>query len=235
MLSIDDFKLRRIVCEVRFPEAFLIFDRSGTVFQTLRREYPAVTQDQAAPTSIQMSSEDWVFTLELTQCRVTSKNLNSTRIEPFTAVCDYFFGLVIELLEIDSFSRVGLRSIYARPYESLAAAREELQSLDYVKALAKEPRFGEAEALKEIGFRWEGEQLGALVGIKAETAKIDATFPPEFEFSQSELHKELNFLTLDVDYYTVAFVEPSQWDAATWIPQAYRIVRKESTKLLTAL
>lgn len=102
-------------------------------------------------------------------------------------------------------------------------------------------RFGASEEAREIMIRWEGSQVGALLRLKAESGKMDVILPPELELEleleleqgSPTLHKAINGLVVDIDYYTVAPVERAQWDASAWIPQAIRSVKKEAEAVLS--
>lgn len=238
MLKVDDFQLVRAVCELRYEEAYLIYDHAGLVFQSLRRKYPTLSVDQSVPNAIQMTSDEATFVLETAQCRVAADRL-FTRPESLSALCETFFDVVATLLEINVFSRVGLRTIFVKHAKDIDSSVTELNSLKLSEIAGREIRFGASNQIKELMLKWEGTELGATFQLKAETAKIvRGKLPPEIEPSQSDtkpLTKEAHYLKLDVDYFTLAPVERSQWNASSWIPQATRNVKKESDKILTLL
>ena len=55
--------------------------------------------------------------------------------------------------------------------------------------------------------------------------KVDFVLPPELEEPKLEIHKAVNGLIIDLDYYTVAPVERAQWDSAAWITTAARTIK----------
>ncbi len=162
--------------------------------------------------------------MELPQCRF-STNKPDASLEAFAAHCKTFFDSVVTNLDVKVFTRVGLRILFRKDFKDLDEAKAALNSLKLVNLQSTE-RFGAAPEPQEISLRWEGDQLGATLRLKAESGKIDIVLPPELESEKPEIHKSFNGLILDVDYYTVAPVERSQWDAPTWILRAVRTVKK---------
>ena len=224
-LSLADFKMISAVCELRYESAYLIYDRTGLICHETRSIYPDCNVSSAAPNQTYLQFSEGSFALELTQCRFSTTKPDSS-LEKFAGHCKSFFNSVVYNLDVKVFTRVGLRVLLRKEFRDLTEAKAALTSLRLV-TLQPVERFGAASEPQEVYFRWQGPQLGAMVHFRAESGKIDVILPPELEAEKSEIHKSFNGLVLDVDYYTVAPVERSQWDAPTWIPRSIRTVKKE--------
>jgi hypothetical protein len=50
-LKVDysDFSLGHIVCEIRYPGAYLLFDRTGSIWHALKLRFPSLTVVMATP------------------------------------------------------------------------------------------------------------------------------------------------------------------------------------------
>ncbi len=223
-LSVADFKATNAVCELRYENAYLIYDRTGLVCHEARAFYTNCNVVTASPNQTIFQAEEGAFALELSQCRF-STNKPDHSLEKFAGHCKTFFDSVTIHLDVRVFTRVGFRITFRKDYKDLDEAKATLNSLKLVNLRAEE-RFGAAPEPHEIFFRWEGNQVGAMLRLKAESGKIDIILPPELEAEKSEIHKSFNGLTLDVDYYTVAPVERSQLDASAWILRSARTIRK---------
>jgi len=232
-LTVDDFKMIRAVCELRYANAYLIYDRTGHVFHSIRDSFTDLRVVDANPTQSAALADEGRFGLEVGQCRFTTDKPD-TRLEGFAAHCKRFFDVVADCLEVRMFTRVGLRVFFRRDCRDLEESRKMLNSLQLLN-LPSTVRFGASAEADEVMVRWEGSQVGALLRLKAESGKIDVILPPELELEQASapLHKAINGVVLDVDYYTVAPVERAQWDATAWIPQAIRSVKKEAESILS--
>ena len=70
-LSADDFKLDSASCETRYAEAYLLFDRTGSVIQEMRGHSFFTDLQIINPTPVQTTfrSKEGTFSMELTQSR----------------------------------------------------------------------------------------------------------------------------------------------------------------------
>jgi hypothetical protein len=223
-VSVSDFKMTLAVCELRYENAYLIYDRTGVVCSDLRKLFPSLTVVSAAPNQTILRTEEESFAIELTQCRITSQKLDS-KLELFASHGKRFFESVLYNLDIKAFTRIGLRVFFRRDLKDLDEAKAAFASLKLVN-LAPVERFGAASEPHEIMLRWESNQIGATLRLNAQSGAIDVLLTPETAPEKPEIHKVLHGLFFDVDYYTVAAVERSQWDAEAWIPQSIRTIRK---------
>jgi hypothetical protein len=228
-LSFSDFKMTLAVCELRYDNAYLVYDRTGLICDELRKLFKGVNVSSASPNQTMLQSEEGSFGLELTQCRFTSQKPDG-KLEIFAAHGKRFFDSVLYNLDIRLFTRIGLRIFLRKDFKELDDAKAAFASLNLVNLRPAE-RFGAASEPHEILLRWEGAQIGTMVRLKAETGKIDVILPPEIQPEKPEIHKSIIGLVLDVDYYTVAPVERSQWDASSWIPQSLRTIRKNTDSI----
>jgi len=220
----------RAVCEPRYSDAYLIYDRTGEVVHEVQKFFNDVRVLSATPNQTAMQSDQGALALELGQCRLTSDKPDSN-LETFARHCKQYFDIVSDCFDIKVFTRIGLRLLFRKTTTSLDESKAALNSLNL---LNRKPvrRFGAAEHPEEFIFRWEGSQIGAMLRVKAETSKIDIILPPELAETGSDIHKSINGLVLDVDYYTVAPVERAQWDATAWVPQSMRTIKREIDSIL---
>jgi len=230
-LSADDFKLYRGVCEVRYEDAYLIFDRTGIVFQRVRESFTNVEVMNASPNGSTFNSAEGRFGLEVAQSRFTADKPDHS-LEGFSTHCKKYFDIVTDCFEIQVFKRIGLRTFARKDFESVELAETALSSIGLLNVEVKQ-RFGAADKPNEIIIRWEGKDIGALFRLKAETGRIDLVLPPELEMPEAEIHKRITGLVIDVDFYTIKPVEKAQWDPISWIPQSIRTVRREVNAILS--
>jgi hypothetical protein len=224
-LTIDDFKSSNVTCEVRYKNAYLIFDRTGQVIEDLRESFTDISISVASPQQTTWTTNESTLVLELGACRLTSTCLDKSG-EAFAKRCKAFFDAVVHNLQINLFTRIGLRCIYRKEYKTVDEARTALEAMTLVN-LKPVKRFNSSDSPTEVLFRWEDSQVGAFIRLKAESIEIKSTIPFELQDTVPSIDKKINSLTLDVDYYTVAPVDREQWDPEEWLPQKFRIIRKE--------
>jgi uncharacterized protein (TIGR04255 family) len=231
LLSINDFIPFSVTCEVRYKNAYLIFDRTGHILEDLREHFTNVQTSSASPQQTAFTAEEGSFTLELGACRFTTTQIDSSG-EVFAKHCKLFFGTVVYHLNISVFTRIGLRYIARKEFKSVDEAKAALASLALAN-LKPAKRFNSSESPTEILFRWEDKDIGAFIRLKAETAEVKITVPLELRAMVPKAERKIEGLTLDIDYYTVPPVEREQWEPEEWLRQKLRIVKKEAEGILS--
>jgi uncharacterized protein (TIGR04255 family) len=229
-LTIDDFKPFSITCELRYKNAYLIYDHTGRVIEDVRESFTDINVSTAGPQQTSWSTNEGTLTVELGACRLitTRPGKNS---EAFAKYCKTFFDAVTHHLQIGAFTRIGLRYILRKEYKTVDEAKAALASM-MLTNLKPTKRFNSSDSPTEILFRWEDSQIGAFVRLKAETVEIKTVVPPELLDVMPKFEKKMNGLTLDIDYYTVAPVDREQWNPQEWVPQKLRIIRNEVDGIL---
>jgi hypothetical protein len=229
-LNFDDFEPVSTVTELRYKNAYLIFDRTGQILQEIRDSFTAITPVVASPQQTTFSSAEGAFYLDIGSCRFTS-GFPDRDIEKFARHAKIFFDAVVDHLEIEIFTRIGFRNTLRKEFRNEDEAKAALASIDLVN-LRPTKRFKSSESPTEVMFRWEDTQVGASVRFKAETTEVKVNIPTELETQVPKFSKKIIGLTLDVDYYTVPLVEREQWEPKDWLIQKYRIIRKEMNGIL---
>lgn len=226
----DDFKPVSITSELRYKNAYLIFDCTGQILADIRGSFSEINTVIATPQQSAFASAEGTFNLELATCRFTSGRPDKD-IETYARHCKVFFDAVAERLKIDIFTRIGLRYILRLEFKTEKESKEALGSM-MLANLNPTKRFNSSDSPTEVLFRWEDAQIGATVRLKAETTEMKMNVPPELQGYVPKFEKKIVGLTLDIDYYTVAPVEREQWDAKEWLLQKFRIIRMEADEIV---
>ncbi|MGA3316301.1 MAG: hypothetical protein ABSC64_07655 [Candidatus Korobacteraceae bacterium] len=109
-LSFADFSMSRAASELRYDNAYLIYDRTGQVIQEARGHFTNFKVTSATPNESTFLSDEGSFGLQLGSCRFISDKADAS-LESFGSSCKRYFDIVAELLDIRMFTRVGLRVI----------------------------------------------------------------------------------------------------------------------------
>jgi uncharacterized protein (TIGR04255 family) len=229
-LTIDDFKAFSTTCEVRYKNAYLIYDRTGQILEELRETFTDINVSTAGPQQTAFVAEEGSFTLEIGACRFTSGRIDKNA-QTFAKHCKTFFDTVTDQLQIAVFTRIGLRYILRKEFKTEDESKAVLASM-MLANLNPTKRFNSSDSPMEILFRWEDAQIGAFVRLKAETTHMKLAVPPELQDIVPKFDQKVTGLTLDIDYYTVAPVEREQWNSQEWLPQKLRLIRKEVDGIL---
>jgi uncharacterized protein (TIGR04255 family) len=229
-ITIDDFKPFSLTCELRYNNAYLIYDRTGQVIEDLRESFTDINVSSSSPQQTSWTTNEGTLALEIGACRVTSNRVDKNA-EGFAKQCKAFFDAVTHHLQIGVFTRIGLRYILRNEHKTVDESKAALASMMLVN-LKPTKRFNSSDSPTELMFRWEDSQIGAFVRMRAETVEIKMAGPPELLDNFPKVDKKINGLTLDIDYYTVAPVDRDQWNPEEWVPEKIRIIRKEVDGIL---
>ena len=204
-LTIDEFKRFSLTCELRYKSAFLIYDRTGQVLEDIRDSFTNIAVSTSAPQQTSWAADEGTFVLELGACRFSSVR-SSQSAEEFAKHCNAFFSAVTNHMQINVFTRIGLRYFARKEFKTLDEAKTALASMSLAN-LKPTQRFKSSDSPTEVLFRWEDSQIGAFARLKAETVEINPVIAPELQEHIAKVNKKIHGLTMDIDYYTVAPVE----------------------------
>src|SRR5437016_82646 len=98
-LSVADFKMTVAVCELRYENAYLIYDYTGRICHEVRPLYTDCNVLSATPNQTTLQAKEGSFALELAQCRFSAHNPDGT-LETFAKHSKGFFDSVTRNLDI---------------------------------------------------------------------------------------------------------------------------------------
>jgi hypothetical protein len=229
MLSIDEFEVDRQVFEARFPLSFLLWDRSGEMWSLISRDFEDLKMVNASPINIQFESERFYLVAEPNLLRITSKD--NTAYEEFEKKAQAFFRLIVKFLEIQTFTRLGLRTIWTKRFPAMIDARSALAGLKLVTAPdPKSLGFKDDLPGVDLKFTWDDAHHGVTLGIRSERRKAEPQIPWEVRTQIEFKAPEKYFLVVDADYYTVPQLRAGQVEVQEWLSSSHRVIKKALTK-----
>lgn len=229
-MTLEDFQLSHLVCEVRFDGAYLLFDRTGGIWHSLKQQYPTLTLVSASPNSSTFRFDTYTLVVELELARIFV-NKPPVDLSAFQEHCDFFFNLVIESLDIRTFTRIGLRPIYSMSLTDPDLAQKHIRGLHVDTANAA--RFGIKDPPVEVLMRWESDTVGCFIRFVAQPGRSVTLTPTMLRESPDGRPDSGAAVLIDIDYYTLAVVDRAQWRASEWIEQSMHLTKREVRKILS--
>lgn len=231
MLALSDFKADRQIFEARFPQSFLLWDRSGQIWTSISKIFENLRMVNAVPNNTQFENTSFYLVVEPGLLRIAAKD--DKPFHEFEKYADSFFRIVVESLEIQLFDRLGLRTIWARQFPTMPEALEALRSLHTFHEFKAESFGIEATSANyDAKTSWEGERNGAIFGLRVEKRHYNPQVPWEARSHIDISTKDKHLLIVDVDYFTVPKLRRDQVDAKEWINSSQRVVKKGLAKEL---
>jgi len=229
-LDLASFNLEQATLEIRYPIALQLWDKCGSVWELIREKWAGIdiVPSHAEPSRTIFRAGKNTLTIEMEAARITTPYPDRS-LDEFGKSARDFVTAVVQGLKIPHFKRVGFRPVYFWECATRERAVSTFFSLGLVK-LPEGKRFEVSEHPRNAQYilRWESDAKGVLLQVRDETRKLDFDPPPELADSVDPVHTERHGITLDVDYYTVAPVEPAQLDLAEWIRHSTHVIGRDT-------
>jgi hypothetical protein len=229
-----DLELERATVEIRYARAYLLWDRAGLLWRTLEDKWPDLGSIEANPAKsvfrLDTDEASYELVVELDAARVIGHR-PKPNLKEFSEIVSEFFRAVSNSLALCEFNRIGFRTISVFPTKTMEEATDITCGLALLR-IPEDKTFGfeRKEVAPEIVLHLKGEEVAARVKVAGERTVFEVTWPPgirEKPISRMEFR-----VVYDVDYYTLNRVDVAQIGFVEWIPNAYRLIKRDSDVFL---
>jgi hypothetical protein len=231
-MDLSHFDLRSVAFEVRYDQAYLLWDRAGALWQAVHRIAPTIKLTESVPAKISGFIERrFHVSVELEKVLIIVYPPPST-VEDYIALCRDILAAAIDILGVKIYSRIGLRLIHHRRFRSSEEAADALLSTGIMK-VPEGKHFGieGPPKLPHYAIRLDGDNLAVQVNLHTQERKLKIDVPLG-ETALESVEKDIFELIYDVDYFTIGTVDIGQFRASDWIPNALRVIRRDSKVFL---
>lgn len=238
-LRLSDFAFERAILEIRYPNAFELWDRSGALWIAALQKWNDLQVVSAEPSRTVFRGKQFELSTELQAARIVQHN-PVLPLADFTGFAKEFVELVSGTLSLSVLSRVGLRLTFFRRVADRASETSALLRTGLLKPV-QPGLFGiEGEPVSmDYRARWEGKGLGVTLRLGHEDRAFTMQGPAELAgfLREKGLEEQITFagLVLDVDFYTPTSIQVSQLGVAPWIRQHVKTLKEDAEALFTAV
>jgi len=229
--DLASFELETCTLEIRYPFALTLWDSAGQLWKAVQEKWPDIAPISADPKKTDFQVGKRRLTVEFEQARIIDVEPGKS-LEQFSKDSREFVGLITRHLQIPTYKRVGFRLLYFKEFKDKTEAAAQFFSLSLLRLPdGKKFEIDEQPTNPQYALRWESEKKGVMLSCRAETRSVNLEPPPEAVRWMKPIHKETSGIVLDVDYYTVAPVEPGQMDVSEWMRHAIHVIARDSRYL----
>src|SRR5579863_9374218 len=117
-LCFDDLSLFNAAFEIRFDEAYQLWDRAGELWNATLREFPALKRHHVEPNRVAFTSTtkpERELTIELSRLGFVEHDPDR-QLKHFAESLDRFAGNAMTLLSVDRYQRTGLRLMFRKEF-----------------------------------------------------------------------------------------------------------------------
>lgn len=236
-LSLENFELQRGVLDLRYDLAYPMWDNAGALGERISDFPMPVSLEDADPAKVSFSfGEDMTLEVELQKTVINDYHPDAS-LDSLGEVGDLVAPLLTSILDVKLYERVGARIHFFNPFSSIEEAVDQFVEADLVNIPDPEgPHFGAEGRLTQASYkqRFEGDRRGATVRMQTVSRRVEASLPPQFQWSDLDRHhvSEKHGILFDIDVYTVAPVEHDQLNLAEWTDDALRLIRRDCAPFL---
>lgn len=234
-MILDNFKLRSLVFQVQYPNAFEIWDHAGAIGRRLCSIWPGMDVVSGEPAkqtfvapgvNIQIGIETSTITL------LGTKLFDESKIGQLKQS----FEVCRELLTLRICQRISTRIVYAKDFQSLGQANAALFAMD-LAAWPKVRVFDQSlESQKnglEIAYRFEDAGSFSVLRLKAEEVRKDVELDPEY-FDEPKMSGTRRRLLIDFDRGMIGSVDAEKFRPDEWLKGFQHVLRRDIEKVLKA-
>lgn len=237
--DLSQFKVQKAVLEIRYAPAFLIWDRTGHIWNQVQSAFPDLKSQKVQPNLQSLMLNKTInATLAIENSHLAGRNLPND-LKPFSDACQIFFPIIVTELKLANLTRIGFRIFYEKVFSSKDADADKDAAADF--ALGNLPSFKRSGKffntdgrLRDVDFalRWEGENTGAFARVQTVQQKLETEIPAEFDNIAEPVKVQKTLLLIDVDYYAHSNTPVSKFNAPALIESWAHAIRRDLTKFV---
>lgn len=226
--DLSQFTLRQAVFEIRYKEAYLLWDRAGQLWEAANNKWPNLKWVDIKPAKQLFKLNDtYELNVELSKAHLSDTKPSSS-LKNFIEHSESFLNLATQTLNISEFTRLGFRLIYIRDYpDKISAANSMLDTKMIKTPEGKHFNISGKVLLPMYSLRWESETKGVRVTLQVQDKKIEFEAPIGLKEVPS-INLEKYELIYDIDYYTLAPIVKGQLKIKEWLSEAYQLIKRDS-------
>jgi hypothetical protein len=230
--DLSQLKLARVAYEVRYDQALLIWDKAGSIWTEIRKRFPGLAMAKAEPNGVVFKLGDKYELSVGIDRAVIIASLPARELIDFARDARQFVAVLQEGLSLKEYTRIGLRSIFVKEYDSVKGASAAIMTSGILSPPKDKVLGVEGDYLApQVILRRESESRGFRVEFKVENKRLEIEANPDAGLEES-IVKEQTRLVLDVDCYTLKTVGADQLSPDTWIADTYHSVKRDGLSFL---
>jgi hypothetical protein len=227
--SFSDFEFEQITFEIRYDDAYCLWDCAGELWGAVKREIGALSASDKVSPNTQSFTAAGRYGLNVTTAQSGISDHRPTAKETKLPV---FMSIVVKHLEIRSLNRIGLRSQYILPVKDMEAGQEFVRSLN-LTAMPSTKLFDVNPNLKNPFYQMEvtDDDFGYTVRIGTRKQNVEFSPPPNLYQLKAQSIEQFNVL-LDLDLYTMKPVSGDVFEPTSWLEKWMKVTKSDLPKVL---
>lgn len=232
-LTFSDFGPVGLAFEIRYPDAYLLWDHAGQLTQELRERHEVTRLLTALPGKIAFIADatrevSW----ELERLIVLDHQPKTATFDAFFTLCEDCFEITTRNLLVSEVKRVGFRPTFSKKFANKEEAAAALLATGLLHVpTGKNFNVAPTNQYPEYAIRCESEKFGYMLKLVVQEVNYEFEPPPHWRGNVVEpTHEER--LTFDFDYYSRATMPVGSLKVSEWLSQVIHLIRRDADSYL---
>lgn len=227
-MNFGDFYLNRVILELKYDEGYLYWDNCGATNLEIRKKFPNWIWEKSTTelSTFRENKKRMELLFNIQQIRFIQDEVDS--LNQFKEAATEITPIILQHLQIDTFSRIGNRFIYVFSLESVEKGREIIQKSRLIEIpneklslFGKNPEKADFLVYIKNGDLQYRIEITTIKRIeKSGVGKIDKKFFPEIG------------LRVDVDFAIIRNVNVTDFSSKEFIQNNYKFLESNLIKLI---
>lgn len=228
-MNIADLRISRLIFEIRYDDAFEVWDRAGEIHRALVKLWPNTRLAETKPNQQVLRGDQVQLQTGIRTSHVALFDVNSIT-KHADQIADTY-RVWADVLSFKELKRVGTRVIYRKRYASDSEAGAAFLSLGFIRTVDM-PSFGHSGPPSggEVRLTWKDEAAATTLTVKNEEQTLEIEAVPDFAEGGKKLVR--NDFVVDIDRATSKPIELSQFRVQDWLQGVQRIVSRALPQML---
>ncbi|MER9074610.1 hypothetical protein NKH80_17625 [Mesorhizobium sp. M0904] len=235
MEALSSFELHNYAFEIRYPNAYRIWDEAGRIATQLQEGVKDLVLTKGEPSLL-----TFVLNNSIT-VEVRIDRLNVTEHYPKvdfgknTRDLQYVFDVVSDVLRIAQITRLGTKVEYRKEFKNKSEMAGFFVDFNVISSVSGKNFNVESELVfPTIHIQVEDKELGYHFRLTPKNERVQLSVGPGVREIEN-VDKEKIYVALEVDLYTVKEMERSGLRVSDWMDTVARVVRRDVDKILSKL
>ena len=232
-MILDDFTLHNITFQIQYGNAYLIWDRAGSIASAITKIWPNVELTQGQPQQQILSGGGVQIQTGInssTASIVNSKALDQLHTKRLKDTLDVW----VNEMQLEEINRISCKATFIKSFETLKESNSFIFKRNLVtwpsERVFDQPIESDNNSA-DISYKFEDEKSFAFVRIKAEQLRFDAELDPYF-VDEPHISKTKNRVVLEFDRGHLGKVDVRSIRVDEWLKGFQHLLRRDIEKVI---
>lgn len=229
-MELNDFKIRQVIFEIRYNSAYILWDRAGVLARELSLLWPGLELLEGEPNQQVFNCGNARISTKIDNAHIAITAPRS--ITQYAEQIEESVKLWTDLLELEKYTRVGTRTIFAKTFESADAVNAAAVSLRLLRS-PNPPFFNHKSPYSsyQLKMYWDDEDSQTQISIRPEhqVMEISGFFVADDEVKET---RTSDALILDIDRAAKGEIDISKFRTSEWLEGVRHLINRDINRFL---